>query len=39
MNDISYIHNNSDLAILKQIGQFIKEKRNRKKHQSGGPDQ
>jgi len=27
MNDISYIHNNSDLAILKQIGQFIKEKR------------
>ncbi|NRF37527.1 helix-turn-helix domain-containing protein [Pedobacter foliorum] len=27
MNDISYIHSNSDIAILKQIGQFIKEKR------------
>lgn len=27
MNDISYIESNSDIAILKQIGQFIKEKR------------
>jgi len=27
MNDISYININSDVSILKQIGEFIKEKR------------
>ena len=27
MNDISYLHTISDVAILKQIGEFIKEKR------------
>ncbi|WP_285059139.1 helix-turn-helix domain-containing protein [Pedobacter ginsengisoli] len=27
MNDISYINANSDVSILKQIGEFIKEKR------------
>ncbi|MFC3559784.1 helix-turn-helix domain-containing protein [Pedobacter jamesrossensis] len=27
MNDISYTYTNSDILILEQIGEFIKEKR------------